>query len=153
MTKKKYAVLWITVALVVIAVLSTIVIVEWMDGNDKEINRFPEDSIEASIKLNTAGYTVSVEDNIKMLSSISKEASEMYEIIFTGQLVSYMTASDAETSELQAEIFYFEYDSDARKLYDKMKSDWKFEEDEGELRIHGKTVYMGYKKALDALED
>ena len=152
MTGKKYTVLWITVVIVVIAVLATVLVVEWLGGSDSKTGRFPEDSIEASVKLNAAGYAVSVEDNIRMLSSIAKEASEMYKIAFTGQITSYMTASDAETGELQAEIFYFENSADAKMLYDKMKEGWSFEKDEGELRIHDKTVYMGYRKALHALD-
>lgn len=152
MTGKKYAVLWTTVAIIVILVLATVLIVEWFGKDEKQPDRFPQDAIEASIKMKNAGYTVTVEDNIKMLSSIAQEASTMYEIVFSGQLASYMTASDAQTGELQAEIFYFKYEADAKKLYEKMKADWKFEKDEGELRIQDKTVYMGYKKALDALE-
>ena len=154
MTKKKYTVLWIIVVLTVIAVLTTVFIVERVNVKDEKTpDRFPQDAIEASLKMTGAGYSVSVEDNIGMLSSIANEASTMYEIAFSGQLVSYMTASDAKTGQLQAEIFYFEYNADAKRLYDKMAENWNFSKEEGEIRVKDKTVYMGYKEALDALED
>ncbi len=152
MSKKKYMAMWIAAAVIFIAVLGIVWMVEFGDNEDKPLNRFPRDAVEASLKMTGAGYSVTVEDDVYMLASMESDASEMYKIAFSGQIVSYMTVSDAETGELQAEIFYFEYNSDAKLLYDKMVEDWNFEKEEGELRIKDKTIYMGYAKTLDVLE-
>ena len=144
---------WITVLIAVVlltaAVLTAIFVVDFR-GNDSK-GGVPSDNLEAALKLQNAGYTVEYESE-QMLTSLTTEASDYYKIAFSGKITAYLEAYDTETKELQAEIFYMEYAEDAKLLYQKMKEEWKFTKEEGELRYSGNTVYMGKSEALNAFE-
>ena len=155
MTKKKKQILWIGGGiLLLIAVLASILIIEGCDdGKDLFSSRFPEDGVEASLKLAGRGYSVDVKEQPATLSSLQSDAASMYDLTFFGAMTAYIEASDSEDGSLQAQIFYFEYEQDAKTLYDAMKADWQYKDEEGQIRYQGNAVYMGYGEALDALEN
>jgi hypothetical protein len=146
---KKYL-SWMVATLVFVVILAVIYCVDFAE---KDISaRFPEDGLEASLKMSGKGYAVTVEDNFYDLSAMAKDAADMYGIAFTGNIEMYLTLMDDESGELQAEIFYFENKIDAELLYASMNENWQFTGEEGQLRIRENVVYMGYRSALDAFE-
>ncbi|MBE6638969.1 MAG: hypothetical protein E7616_05900 [Ruminococcaceae bacterium] len=153
MKRNKMAKIWVFTGIAVLLLIGTILTIEYFLQEEKPLSRFPKDGIEAALKLNNAGYSVNVEDDMYMMASMSKDACDMYEIAFDGRIVSYLAIYDAEKTAMQAEIFYFEYEKDAKTLYEALKATWEAEGKDGQLRFKDKTVYMGYAKALDAFED
>ena len=150
-TPKTSALMTVLIAVVLLtaAALTAVYVVDFW-GNDSK-GGVPSDNLEAALKLQNAGYTVEYESE-QMLSSLTTEASDHYNIAFSGKITAYLEVYDTETKELKAEIFYMEYAEDAELLYQKMKEGWEFSKEEGELRYSGNTVYMGKSEALNALE-
>ena len=151
---KRMSLLWISIlgTLVLAAgILLTVWIVEKNSGSDDFAKGVPDDVYVAALKLQEAGYSVEIEQD-NMLTLLTNEATEYYDITFSGTMTAYMQAYHPESMELKAEIFYFSNESDAKLLYEKMKENWKFTEEQGELRYHKNVVYMGVKEALEAFE-
>lgn len=123
----------------------------WKNG---VLSGVPADSLDASIKLQNAGYTVEIEKE-QNLRDLTQEASNYYDISLNGLITGYLKIYDPETvvpGAEMAEIFYLQHESDANVLYEKMKQEWNFSKEEGELRLEGNVIYMGRSKVLDALE-
>ena len=135
---------------VAIGILATVYIVEKSNSSNNS-NNVPEDVYAAALKLQNAGYSVEIEKD-NMLSLLTNEASQMYNITFSGTMTAYLQAYVSKNKELKAEIFYFTNESDAKLLYEKMKENWSFTKEQGELRYSGNVVYMGTSDALAAFE-
>ncbi len=136
-----------------IAVLAAILIIEGRDDQEPFSSRFPQDGVEASLKLAGKGYQVEVEEQPATLSSLQNDAAAMYDLTFFGAMTAYIEVYDKENGGMQAQIFYFEHEADAKVLYDAMKADWQYKGDQGQIRCRDNVVYMGYGEALDALEN
>jgi competence protein ComGC len=139
----------VTVVLIV-AVLAVVFVVEWFNQSDFGTG-VPQDSLEAALKLQNAGYSVQIEQE-QMLPSLTEAASQEYGIVFSNSIIAYLKALDPESEKEMAEIFYFASEADAELLYNKMKENWKFTEEQGQLRHKGVVVYMGYGDVLDDFE-
>lgn len=156
MKTKKHIVIWIVTALVVLVTLATVFVVEFVGkgkgGEEQPLDRFPEDALEAAVKLNQAGYVVKSHTGDQELTALENDAYMVYGVTFTGRLTGYIEVYSADETQLMAEIMYFEHNADAKILYNAIRSNWSAERDEGEIRYKGKTVYMGLPEALDALD-
>ena len=148
---KKRMWIWIAVGVAVaLAILSIFCVEYYMDN--KETIGFPEDGISATLKLGGLGYTTTLQDDTAALSSLANDASVMHDVAFFGAMTSYIEVYDAETGAIQAQIFYFTHNSDAKLLYEAMKKTWQYDKDAGELRYQKNAVYMGYTEVLEQLE-
>ena len=153
MTKTKKRIIWASLAIVIV-VFATIFLVEYWQKSGSQSDSFPLDGMEASLKMSGKGYYINIQDNRSALQTISRDASAEYSIAFNGTMTSYIEVGDkANTGMIQAQIFYFEYNADAKLLYQAMLEKWTFEKEEGELRYRDNVVYMGYGAVLDDFEN
>lgn len=153
MTKNKKIILSIAVAVLLLAAIAGVLVWENHKNNKKEEIGFPKDGLEASLKLTGSGYTVQMEENGLALQTLLGDAGAMYNISFFGTLTSYIQVfDDSNKTSMQAEIFCFSQEADAKTLYDAMLATWQYDKEQGELRVKNNIVYMGYTAALDALE-
>ncbi len=153
MTKNKKIILGLAAVLLLLAAIAGVLVWENHQNHKKEKIGFPKDGLEASLKLTGKGYTVQMEENMQALQTLLRDAGAMYNISFFGTLTSYIQVFDSESKEsMQAEIFCFSQNADAKTLYDAMLATWQYDKEQGELRLKDNIVYMGYTAALDMLE-
>lgn len=99
------------------------------------------------------GYAAEqVDDEYGLLTQLGSEVEKALETALQGGLAGYVYAFDESKDALAAEVFIFEKTADAKKMYNYFDGKSQFKKGESEVRISGKVVYMGYIKALDAIE-
>ncbi|MBE6672607.1 MAG: hypothetical protein E7599_03685 [Ruminococcaceae bacterium] len=136
--------------LLVAAVLITVLVIDGMQ-DDSILSGVPDNSLDAAMKLQSAGYSVEMEKEL-LLPALTQQMAEHYGITFTGSITAYLKALDPESMEMKAEIFYFANEAEAKQIYEVMKKNWKFDKEQGELRHRGNVVYMGFSEVLNAFE-
>ena len=109
-------------------------------------------SVLAGALKNSGRKVTYYERGSTMLEALDDEMDMNFDDPTENPLAAYLFAKDSESGTLDCEIFIFETDSDAEKLYAYLKGGDQFVEGESAIRRAGKVVYMGYIEALEVIE-
>lgn len=113
-----------------------------------------EDISYLAAKLEGEGESVKYyEAGDSMLTVLDGDMKKVMEDPPEGSLAGYLFAEETLTGTMTCEVFLFENEDDAKKLFDYFKDGDSFEKGISEVRRSGKVVYMGLVAELDLLEE
>ena len=103
--------------------------------------------------LTNGGWSVKYyEEGDEMLAALDDEMDRYIDYPPDEPLAGYLFANNAETGDLDCEVFLFRSAKDAAVLYEYLKDGEQFVEGVSAIRRSGELVYMGYVEALDFIE-